>query len=551
MLLIAAATGTAVMGRRAPLAMRSAIGMAVAGQIFVVLGTMGMLRPWSLCAFAVVACVAPAARRLDRRRLAGDFPRHRAGGGPAGQRPALQMGVAALFILPLFLLALYPPIAFDETLYHLPFVQAIARSGAIGLTPDLRFPIFPQLHEVLCAPAFLLSGDTATHLVALAELIVLGGLMIEWPQKRLAGFLAAALVLGNPIVVQLATVTHVDVALTLFIVAGFFCLDRQRFIAAGFLLGTACSVKYLGWYFAAAALANLLLFGTNRRRASLLFLGAFLIAVIPMYGRMAALTGNPFFPFFQPNPWTVSLKVSGGIAVHVTNALRLFWDISFARQRVNWQPPYSPLFALAMLITLLAAVRNRRAAFLAALCVGYIAIFTFLPQDSRYLLPLLPLVSIAAAMIVTPMLHKKYIVAATVLAIAPGVAYAGYRLDHQWPPPLTAAQRQQYLERHIPEYRALEHRGAGRIYVCGAEQLKYFGGENLLGEVAGPFGNPAIFADCRDANDLARNLAKLRIRYLLISRTHCQLAWRNLPSQPHFERVYADEAAELWRTMPP
>jgi len=61
------------------------------------------------------------------------------------------------------------PIAFDETLYHLPFVQAMSRSGALHFWADLRFPAFPQLHESLCVPAFLLVGDTATHLVALRQ----------------------------------------------------------------------------------------------------------------------------------------------------------------------------------------------------------------------------------------------------------------------------------------------------------------------------------------------------------------------------------------------
>jgi hypothetical protein len=541
LLVAAAAIGTIVMGSRAPLALRSAMGMAVAGQLFVILGTIGALRPWTIAMVGVIAIVTSVAMR------------RRAGGGPAGGPPALRTGAfVAICAAPLFLLALYPPIAFDETLYHLPFVQAIARSGAIRFLPDFRFPAFPQLHELLCVPAFLLAGDTATHLVALAEVLVLAGMMIAWPQQRMAGFLAAALVLGNPIVIQMATVTHVEIALALFIAAGFWCLDRRSVAAAGFLFGTACSVKYLGWYFAVAGLLCLLLFGTNRRRTIPLFLGGLAIAVLPMYSRIAALTGNPFFPFlpklFGTSRWVLPLPET---TARVVNGLRLFWDITFARDRLNWQPPYSPLFAVAMLITLIAATRDRRAAFLAALCLGYIAIFTFLPQDSRYLLPLLPLVSIAAAMIVTPLLRKNYVIALTLLAIAPGAAYAGYRLARQWPLPITSAQRQRYLEEHIPEYRALERRGPGRIYVCGAEQLKYFGGDQLIGDVAGPSGNDAILGSCRNADDLASILAKLHVRYLLLSRAHCPHKWRSLPSQSLFERVYADDDAELWRRMPP
>ena len=177
-------------------------------------------------------------------------------------------------------------------------------------------------------------------------------------------------------------------------------------------------------------------------------------------------------------------------------------------------------------------------------CIGYIAIFTFLPQDSRYLLPLLPLVAMAAASAAAPLLRKNAIVALSLLAVAPGIAYAGYRFVRQGPLPLTSEQRQQYLEVHIPEYRALEHRGPGRIYVCGAEQLKYFGGDDLLGDVAGPFAYDTIMG-----KDFPGRLTRFHIRYLLVSRAHCPVAWQRLPSPPRFELVYADDGATLWQVQ--
>jgi hypothetical protein len=539
MLLVAAATGTLVLGSRASLALRAALGMAVAGQTFVLLATIGALRPWTLCAFAALV-IAGGAARMTKTSI---------------DRTVMTIVIVAA--IPLFLLALYPPVAFDETLYHLPFVQAMARSGAIRFGADMRFPAFPQLHESLCVPAFLLVGDTATHLAALAEVIILAGLMMAWPQQRTAGFLAAALVIGNPIVVQMATITYVDVALMLFVAAGFYCLDRSILdrnpAAAGFLFGTACSVKYLGWFFAAAAFFFLLIFAGSRRRSILLFSGAFIAAVLPMYGRIVALTGNPFFPFltrvFGRSPWALSMPATIAPATRVANAMRLFWDITFVRERVNAQPPYSPLFAVAMLITLIAATRDRRAAFLTAMCAAYIAIFTFLPQDSRYLLSLLPLVSVAAAISIWPLLRKQMVIALSVLAIAPGLAYAGYRIVRQGPPPLTTPQRRQYLEAHIPAFRALEHRGPGRIYVCGAEQLKYFGGEDLLGDVEGPYafpGTAGVSPAWISKQAPGAGGTPAVPGYLLVSRAHCLF----VPAGPRFELVYADDEASLWRVRP-
>jgi len=465
---------------RLPPALQATIGLAVVGQVFVLLGAGGVLRGW--VSIGLLGCWVAW--------LLGCY---------SATKQLSNLATLLLAALPLIALALYPPIAFDETLYHLPMVRAVAQSGAIRFLTDVRFPIFPQLHELLCVPVFIAFGDTATHLVAVVEVLLIAGIVCQWGS---AGFLAAALVLGNPIVMQLGSVTHVEAALTLFVVAGFYCLDHDRPILAGFLLGTACSVKYLGLYFAAAALVY------AWRKAARVLLGVAL-GVLPMYGLIVHFTGNPVFPFFGSSPWNIHVSHTPA------NIWRVFWDISFARDRVNWQPPYSPLFAISIAITLLAATRSRKAAFLSALCAGYIAIFAFLPQDSRYLLPLLPLVSVAAATVIAKRLNA--IVALSLIAILPGPAYAGYRLAKQGIVP-----RQQYLEAHIPELRALEHRGPGRIWVCGAEQLKYYGGDDLVGDVVGPYRTMPPDA-----------------RYVLIAHGKCA-------APPGFTRVYADAAAELW-----
>jgi hypothetical protein len=332
----------------------------------------------------------------------------------------------------------------------------------------------------------------------------------------------------------------------LFVAAGFYCLDREHYALAGFLLGTACSVKYLGLYFAFAGL----LYAWRKAPRYLLGLAC---GALPMYAWIAWTTGNPVFPFFSASIWNPR------VTHPPVNEWRLLWDITFARGRVNWQPPYSPLFAISIAITLIAAFRNRVipsvegpgrvAAFsapptrpdpsttlgmtelVALVCLGYFAVFAILPQDSRYLLPLLPLVSVVAAGAFRTQvagrrsrsgaaprdLHPATVIALSLLIALPGIAYAGYRIAKQG-----IAPRQVYLERHIPELRALEHRGPGRIWVCGAEQLKYYGGDDLVGDVLGPFRTMPPDA-----------------RYVLISRRRC-------PAPAGFHLVYADHAAELW-----
>ena len=242
------------------MALRLTIALAVAGQILVVLGILGLLQAWVLVMLGVLILGERVHAEMGRSGGVSAFLRL----SPSPRETVL--------LIPLALLALYPPIAFDETLYHLPFVRAIANSGAINYFADIRFPAFPQLHELLCVPVFLLLGDTATHFVAVAEVVLVVGLLIAWPKERAAGILAAALVLGNPIVMQIGSVTYVDAALMLFV--------------NGLLVGTAIMVGGVGFQSMLADTADEheWLFGVRRE-------GLFFSGLTLAYKGSAALGG--------------------------------------------------------------------------------------------------------------------------------------------------------------------------------------------------------------------------------------------------------------------
>ncbi len=486
-------------------AIRATIALAATGQAFITLAAFGLLQPWVM--LVVVVAAFCAARWLPQ------LPDSSAPGDAAA---SWYLFLPFLFLLPL---ALYPPVAFDETCYHLPFVDAIAKSGAIVFRTDFRFPVFPLLHEILCVPAFLIGGATATHLIALAETALLLGLVLAWPkEEKTARCLAAALVIGNPILVQLGTVTYVDVALALFIAAGFYCLDDERFLAAGFLLGTAASVKYLGLFFVVAGVFV-------ARRAIARYTAGAAAGMLPMYGVLLALTGDPLFPYLKPSIWVLP-PVPRPASEKVIGALRLLWDITFARARVNWQPPYSPLFALAIVMVVFKWGGTR----LRIITILYLAVFTFLPQDSRYLLPLLPLVSLAAAR-----RWERWRVPLAAISIAIAIAYAGFRMVRQGMP------NDRYLDERIPELRALRMRGAGPVYQCGAEQLKFFGGSELAGDHAGPWAYSRM---------MGRDLQASGFRYLLVSKRACPAEWQLRTVRPGWQRVYEDRAAILWGIQP-
>jgi hypothetical protein len=430
-----------------------------------------------------------------------------------------------LFFVPIFLLALYPPLAFDETLYHLPTIRALATSGELRYIPDLRFPVFPQLHELLCVPVYLLAGDTATHLVSLAEVLITGALLLEW-----GGWLAAAFFLGSPIVVYLATVGYVDEALTLFVTAGFYCIHREKSALAGFFLGVACGVKYIGGYFAAAALLYLLI---RERRTAWRFAIGCAGAALPTTLWIVIETGNPLFPYFDSRFTTPRL-----FAFNLP--WRLLWDVTFARARVGFEPPMTPLLIPAVLVLIVAALRDARARAIALLCAGYLALFSILPQDTRYLVPLLPLIAIVIA---GSMPYRRWLVG---LAIAPGILYCGYRLIVNGLPPKTVAERDAYLARRVPEYRAVTRAGNGTIYVCGGEQLKSYAKGKLLGDFFGPYAYVHVLDHRTGTAAIADQLRVIHAGYYLVAKRVCAPP----DATGGMDLVYEDAAAELWRVQP-
>lgn len=94
--------------------------------------------------------------------------------------------VVALVALSSFLLALYPPIGFDQTMYHLPFARAFAATGRIAWLPALRFPTFPQMAEALNASILLLAGDVATQLTGWLAMAASVALACVWTRELCA-----------------------------------------------------------------------------------------------------------------------------------------------------------------------------------------------------------------------------------------------------------------------------------------------------------------------------------------------------------------------------
>jgi hypothetical protein len=226
-------------------------------------------------------------------------------------------------------------------------------------------------------------------------------------------------------------------------------------------------------------------------------------------------------------------------------ALTLFWDVTFARIRVNQQPPYSPLFAVAFLIVLVRAKKDSWSRDLVIVTLGYVTLFvTVMSRDSRYLLPLFALfaVELARALVRWPRVTALL----TIACVGLSLAYAGFRFTRLGRVPLDAGDRTRFVEAHVPSYRALRARSAGRVYGCGVEHLQYYAGGELVGDSFGPYASDTMFRPT-DSRAIARTLSQIGVTQVLLSRRSCPSTQQALVRPPWFTLVYSDEDATLWR----
>lgn len=582
-----------------------ALGLALLAHAFWLLALCGVLGRGAAVALVLALhalALLPGGGWRDRPRR-----RRPAAAGIASVAPIAATVALGAFALPVFLLALYPPTGFDETLYHLPFTRAFAETGRLEILWDLRIPVFPQLAEALSAGPYLAVGEIAPHLVALLATLATAGLILAWGGLRLprgAGLLAAAIFLGNPIAVHLGTSGYIDPLLMLFVTAAFLAaergIDRLRagpqggrplgwLVLAGLLGGTAAGTKYLGLFFAGVLALGLLFRAPAawRWRAPLAFATCAALALAPTYLRLALLTGNPLFPFlpgvFGSTAWDPQPMMLGPEGAPPAPAwlrwLTLPWQALFDRRAVGWQPPFAP-WLLAGLPFLLAALwRDPRVRALCLVPLLWSVVFLVLPADVRYLMPVVPMVSLALAAAVVGVSGRQRSgedgggelsfaelparwpawAAGLLVAVlaAPGALYAVYRLERQGFLPATPAARSAYLGRELPFYRAvealnLEEGDRYALYALRGENLRFFVRGRLLGDWTNRYPYARVLPLLGDPEALDRQLAEFGATHLALP-DDLRQARRTPAEEDAFRRlfapVYGDAHCTVYRRL--
>jgi hypothetical protein len=475
-------------------------------------------------------------------------PGHRLGSAPA---TAICLGLIVLTVIATsgtLLAALAPPTAGDALCYHLELPKQFLHEHALRYLPDTENSTYPLLAEMLYLWALAIEGPVAAQLVhfGFGILLALAAVLLATPiVGRSWAWCAGCLTLLVPGVGNQMTAPLNDVALAAFTTLALAacwraCVDEERshwYLLAGWFLGGALGTKHLAIVFAIAAAA---VFAVDRWRHSdwRRTLGGAVAAMVVAasvsgvwYLRAAWHHGNPVYPFFQE-------KIAGTgratlppdkapLGRGPINLVRAPWLVTMHPERFGGRGHQLGVVFLAVLPGLIVCRRLRGLGLLLRISLAYFVGWYFLRQNVRFLLPLVPLASVAVVWVWMearrmPNWPRRVFALAMVGVLLANAALGGWRARDKAAVALGWETRDSYLSRCEPSYPVALWAAAldPKMRLLSAEQRTfYFPGEavreNIYRHRTGydrQLGSPG---------DLSRRLRRDGFTHILLAESLC------------------------------
>lgn len=396
-----------------------ALGLGVLMHEVLLLGFIGLLKPVSIAVVLTLnlGLTAGMAGRRRRKSVIHPFPQT---DWKSPRTLVLLFGGASLLLaVPV---ALAPPIGYDALMYHLEGPREFLTAGRITTSLSQWWLNYPFNMEMLFTIGLAFGLEAFAKLVHLSTGVLLVGATFALGDRlagRTVGWLAAAAMLGAPILPAWAWLANVDLGWALFetlallaIVAWWEEGDGTLLPLAGTFLGLAAGTKYLAlpaipfvvslpWFH--PRLAN------NRARGAVLARIALPAAVLalPWYLRNWLVLGDPLFPFMggglrlDPQRMVLFRKTASSYGGTVD-----MWTVVTLPLRVYLEPEaFSEMWPSASLpstLFLLAPAgvvlwRDRLARLAGALALLRIILWASTNSVIRVSIPIWPLLALLAA----------------------------------------------------------------------------------------------------------------------------------------------------------
>jgi 4-amino-4-deoxy-L-arabinose transferase-like glycosyltransferase len=556
------------------LGVRLGIGVGTLAGLVFALGLLGLLTPVAVLVLIAAILIPgyPTCRHFAQRLL-GEFS------GQKLLKSSAVVFVAIALASVLLALPLYPPTAWDSTSYHLAAAKAYAQNHGLVYTPYLRYPVFPQLNEMLLCLGLLLCDDVLAQILQGVLLATLTLVTVGFARRhfsRRAGWWAAAALLGNPIVLWLGSCGYVDIGVALWsmlaVVGIWNWLDTREkpwLVWGGICGGFAMGTKYSALYVLAVLLLALMISARTRRdrAACLVWVTLVIVVAAPWMVRSFVYTGNPFWPalssVFGNSIWTNAdikeqmqdLFVAHGVSRSLGNLVKLPWLLTFRQTVFIREAALSRTYFWMLPVALVVAIWDYRVRRLVLFTSVSVMGWFFSSQILRYLVPILPVFGVVCAGAIDRALEwpawlrrwtnrNAITFLGCVALIWPGLEYATTILRHR-PLPVSPAQRDAYLAEKLLSYPAYRYLNAALgtnycLYALYSENMAYFADGTVMGDWFGIARYADVLDKLASGERLYHHLRKLGSTHLLLNTQRHSV---DLPQDDffhsHFKLVFA------------
>lgn len=341
----------------------------------------------------------------------------------------------AIPLVPIGWLAMSPPVSWDASAYHLTLPKLFIEHGGFRAVDMNVYSQWPLGVELLFALAMLMRDHVLAKLVhfgfGLATLLAIAAGCRRWHRPE-SGFIAIAFFLANPVVIFELRVANVDLAQAFFTTLAFLLMleslrsnpiSRPHLLLAGICCGLTAAIKVQGIVAAgiigALMAPRFLSAGTrgDARRGLALFAIPIAVLWIPWLVKAAIATGNPVYPFFfdifggpdwssaledQLQTWQQSIGMGREPLDYLLLPLRVILLGAWGYDTFDGEIGAFWLVVLPLAIFL---SRRQHLASRAMVVAGLFFLFWSLTsQQIRFLVPILPLVSMAAGCVIVDLL---------------------------------------------------------------------------------------------------------------------------------------------------
>ncbi len=512
---------------------------------------------------------------------------------------ALTLGVGAFLFIGSWMIALAPPMRYDEMVYHLTAPLYYLQNGGIVPYPEGGTIVWPHYAEMLYTLAIQTAGLSLPRLVHLSMGVISAGFVFVSARRLLnarAGVIAALLFFATPFIGYEMGTAYIDLFVTAHTTAAGFSVllwlqekNPRWLAAAGIFGGMGLGIKLTAGPMIGGLLVFILLIALFEKSLYrsipwVVVMGALVVALaLPWLLRDALWTGDPFYPYggMFLNKVGVSADSAQPAAAGPTAAQEVYRYLRYPLELVVNSSRYYhesaggmagalPLLAVPFFVFDRSLSRRVKIILIGLLFASLIALAIKMIVNSllaRYAMPVFPWMALSAAASLDYLYRQvnahrqRSIALAGMLIIAlayllstrlPLVVRIYENLPQRFPVNfiLGRESREEYLSRNLVVYDGYQYIDSQpgdrkRVLTVGSEFRLYTNA--FIGSVYDVHDSRRMVANARSPEDLANRMAQAGYDYIFIN--HPEVDFRQWKYYTPFPVFWQTDFLDLYARL--